>query len=147
MTVDTPAVDLSVDLSQMLEWRYSYADLGKTGSQAGSFGVSNFADVDEKVQNIIIPPKLFPEELIDAGIVQGRVVVTMLIDEKGRATVKNVLSSTHPTFVPMVVEAMRRSLFSIPMRDGKPTKVLINRVVVFNADPARVARRRAAQSL
>jgi hypothetical protein len=143
LAVDAPAIDVSVDLSQMLNWRYSYADMGSSGAQAGSFGISNYADVDHGVENLVIPPKLFPDALIDAGITEGRVVVKLLIDEKGHAEVKYVLSSTHPSLVPIIVEAMNRSIYSIPIRDGRPTKSIINRTVVFSADPDHVAKRQA----
>lgn len=145
--IQKPSVDVSVDLSEMLEWRYSYADMGSSSAQTGSFGVSHFADVDGAVQNIVIPPKLFPDELIDAGITEGRTMVKLLIDEKGHVTVQAVLSSTHPSFVPIVVEAMNRSVYSIPVRDGRPTKVIIYRAVIFNADPQHVAARRASSQL
>ena len=147
LIVTPPSIDVSVDLSQLLEWRYSYADMGSSSAQSASFGVSNFSDVDQEIQTIIIPPKLFPDELIDAGVLEGRVVVKLLIDERGHVQVKNVLSSTHASLVPIIVEAMNRSVYSIPIRDGKPTKAIINRTVVFNADPEHVAKRQAANSL
>jgi outer membrane biosynthesis protein TonB len=147
LAIEAPTVDVSVDLSQMIQWRYSYADMGSSSAQAGTFGISNFSDVDKAIQNIVIPPKTFPDQLIDAGILRGRVVVKLMVDEQGRVKVMNVLSSTHPLLVPPVVEAMNRSVYSVPMRDGRPTKAIINRTVVFNADPEHVARRQASNTL
>jgi outer membrane biosynthesis protein TonB len=147
LAIEEPTVDVSVDLSQMIQWRYSYANMGSSSAQAGSFGISNFSDVDKAIQNIVIPPKTFPDQLIDAGILTGRVVVKLMVDEQGHVKVMNVLSSTHPLLVPPVVEAMNRSVYSIPIRNGRPTKAIINRTVVFNADPEHVARRRASNSL
>jgi len=146
LAVEAPSVDVSVDLSQMLEWRYSYANMGSSSGQTGSFGISNYSDVDQAVQNLVIPPKMFPDELIDAGIITGRVVVRLLIDERGHAEVKGVLSSTHHSLVPIIVETMNRSLYSIPIRDGRPTKSIINRTVVFKADPQHVAERQALRN-
>lgn len=143
LAVEVPAVDVSVDLSRMLEWRYGYADMGNSGAQVGSFGISSYADVDHGVQNLVIPPRFFPDALIDVGITEGRVVVRLLIDEKGHAKVQYVLSSSHPSLVPIIVEAMNRAIYSIPIRDGRPTKSIINRTVIFQADPAHVARRQA----
>lgn len=143
LAVEVPSIDVSLDLSRMLEWRYSYANMGSSGLQSGSFGISNYADVDHGVENLVIPPRLFPDALIDAGITEGRVVVRLLIDEKGHAEVKYVLSSSHPSLVPIIVGAMNRAIYSIPIRDGRPTKSIINRTVIFSADPNHVARRRA----
>jgi outer membrane biosynthesis protein TonB len=147
LAIEEPTVDVSVDLSQMIQWRYSYTNMGSSSAQAGSFGISNFSDVDKAIQNIVIPPKTFPDQLIDAGILTGRVVVKLMVYEQGHVKVMNVLSSTHPLLVPPVVEAMNRSVYSIPIRNGRPTKAIINRTVVFNADPEHVARRRASNSL
>ncbi|MEZ5277497.1 MAG: energy transducer TonB [Opitutaceae bacterium] len=143
LTMQNPPVDVSVDLSRMLAWRYGYDDLGGSGFQEGSFGISNFSEVDQSIESLVIPPRLFPDTLIDAGITEGRVVVKLLIDEKGHAEVKTVLSSTHPALVPPVVEAMGRALYSIPIRNGRPTKSIVNRTVVFTADPEHVAKRRS----
>jgi len=147
LTVEAPPVDVSVDLSQMLEWRYSYADMGSSSALAGSFGISNFSDVDQAIQNIIVPPKLFPDQLIDIGITEGRVVVKLMIDEQGHVKVMSVLSATHPLLVPSVVEAMNQSVYSIPIRNGRPTKAIINRTIIFQADPDHVARRQASKTL
>lgn len=147
LAIEAPTVDVSVDLSQMIQWRYSYADMGSSSAQAGSFGISNFSDVDKAIQNIVIPPKTFPDQLIDAGILSGRVVVKLMIDEQGHVKVMSVLSSTHPLLVPPVVEAMNRAVYSIPIRNGRPTKATINRAVIFNADPEHVATRQASNVL
>lgn len=145
--IDTPDIDVSVNIEQMIEWRYNYADIGGNNSLASSFGVSNFLDIDEMIKNIITPPKKFPDELIDAGITEGRVIVSLLIDEKGHVEVKNVHSATHRLLVPIVVEAMENAVYSIPVKNGRPTKTVIKREIHFQADPKHVEKRRAQNSI
>lgn len=144
LPIKAPAMNVSVELSQMLTWRYGHADLGRSSTQSGSFGVAGYADVEQGINVILIPPKLFPDELITAGITEGRVVVSLLVNEDGHAEVRNVISATHPTLVPLVVEAMKRAVYSLPVRNGRPTKAIINRVVVFKADPDHIAKLRAS---
>lgn len=142
LRVESTPLDIPVDMASMLQMRYSYQDLGSARSVNVAFGMSNLANIDEPVENVIIPPNLFPTSLIDQGIYEGNVIVTLTIDEKGRAKVKTVISASHPELVAPVVDSLSQALFTSPTRDGRPTKVMIRRNVIFKADPERVRRHR-----
>ena len=138
LTVKPQPLNIEIDTSQMLQMRYSYDDLNAASRLGSTFGVSNLVDVEDPVQNVVIPPNLFPESLIEAGVYQGRVNVVILVDERGRATVKRVLAATHPELVDPVVGSINRAVYTVPIRNGKPTKVLITRAVNFKARDERI---------
>ena len=138
LKVKPQPLNIEIDTSQMLQMRYSYEDLNAASRLGSTFGISNLVDVEDPVQNVVIPPNLFPESLIEDGVYQGRVNLVIIVDERGRATVKRVLSSTHPELVDPVVESINRAVYTVPIRNGKPTKVMITRAVNFSAREERI---------
>lgn len=138
LPVQEPPLKLHLEMAQMVQKHYSHRDLGAFRAHAGGFGVSGLFDVDEPVQSVFIPGNLFPDELVRAGIVKGTVTVALLVDENGRVTVKRVLSATHPALIKPVVESLSRATYSVSFRNGRPTKVIINRAVNFSADEMKI---------
>lgn len=133
-----PPLETSMELSQMIQWRYGYADLSQTSQATGSFGQSNLSSLDGGLETIIIPPESFPERLIDAGIFKGNVVVSLLINTDGKASVTHVHGASHPELIDPVVKSMNRAIYSVPEKDGRPTSTLIRRNVIFQADAKRI---------
>lgn len=133
LAIEPQAPEIQVSLAQMLQKRYSHRDLARFRSHAGGFGVSSLFDVDEPVQSVFIPPNHFPDNLLAAGVIEGSVYVVIMIDERGRASVRRVLGASHPELVAPVVDSINRAVYSVPVQNGRPTKVLITRQVVFRA--------------
>jgi hypothetical protein len=138
LKVEPQRLDIDIEVSQMLQMRYAYDDLNAPARMGATFGISTLVDVDDPVQNVVIPPNLFPESLIERGIYEGQVNLTILVDERGRATVKRILAATHPELVDPVVKSVNRAVYTVPIRNGKPTKVLITRAVKFKAREDRI---------
>lgn len=73
---------------------------------------------------IINRPRIqFPRELIRRGILKGRVVALIEIDEKGRANIVEILSSSHPQLVEPAREVIRQAQFTKPLVNGVAQKV------------------------
>jgi hypothetical protein len=126
-------LEVSLNATEMIEKRYSYSDLGRISSHHGRFGLSGLSDIDEPVQSVFIPPNTFPQSLVAEGVREGKATVVIEIDEQGRAKVRRVLNSSHPELIAPIVESMNQARYSAPLRHGKPTKVVLTRVVLFSA--------------
>ena len=85
--------------------------------------VFTFADLPQPPHIINTPRITFPRELIQRGIKEGKVVLLIEIDERGKAKVLSVLSSTHSRLEPVAKGIAKRALFTIPEVDGTPVKV------------------------
>lgn len=73
---------------------------------------------------IINRPRIqFPRELIRRGILEGRVVALIEIDEKGRANIIEILSSSHPQLVEPARDVIRQAQFTKPLVNGVAQKV------------------------
>ena len=83
---------------------------------------------------IINNPKFqFPKELIRRGIKEARVVALIEIDEKGRAELINVKSSTHPLLIKEAEQVIRQAQFTKPLIDGVPQRVRIPWSIILHA--------------
>lgn len=67
--------------------------------------------------SLIYPPRLKRKGL------EGEVKLLVLIDEKGKVRVLEVVSSTHPDFVTPSRKAAEDSIYEPPKRDGETVKV------------------------
>jgi protein TonB len=63
------------------------------------------------------PPKLMRQNL------EGEVKLLVLINEKGKVRVLDVVSSTHPDFIESSRKAAEDSIYQPPKRNGEPVKV------------------------
>lgn len=63
----------------------------------------------------------YPHELKKARV-EGSVVLLILIDERGRVVVDQVLQASHRAFIQPAIEAAEASLFEPPLKDGKPVR-------------------------
>lgn len=85
--------------------------------------VFTFADLPQTPRIINTPRIIFPRELIQRGIKEGKVVLLIEIDERGKAKVLSVISSTHSRLEPVAKGIAKRALFTIPKVNGNPAKV------------------------
>ena len=67
---------------------------------------------------------VYPAHLQKLGV-QGRVVLQLTINRKGRVTKTKVLASVHKALDKSAIEAAKRTLFSPPTRNGIPAEVTI----------------------
>ena len=82
-----------------------------------------FRDLPEAPKIINHPKILFPRELVRRGIKEGRVVVLIEIDERGRARVISIQSSTHPLLIKKAEEVIRQAQFTTPLINGVAQRV------------------------
>lgn len=82
-----------------------------------------FNDLPEAPRIINYPRIQFPQELVRRGITQGRVIALIEIDERGRAEIIAIESSTHPLLIKKAEEVIRQAQFTQPLVDGVPQRV------------------------
>lgn len=85
--------------------------------------IYSFGDLSKGPTIIYLPEIPYPGELKRKNILKGKVVVIILIDEKGFARCESIPFSSHPLLEKIVRQAVRKSRFSISRIDGKPVKV------------------------
>lgn len=83
-----------------------------------------FADLQEAPRIINRPNFVYPNELARRGVRQGKVIVKIEINEKGRARILKVVSTTHPGLVGPAKEIIRQARFTPPKVDGVAQKVI-----------------------
>ena len=72
----------------------------------------------------------YPPQL-EVSEIEGEVVLSVTIDEKGRVIAASVKKSDHPLFSKAAVEAMKKSLFSPGLVNGTPVVTQIDIPVTF----------------
>ena len=82
-----------------------------------------FADLQSAPRIINRPRISYPRDLIRKGVREGRVVVKILIDPKGRAKVLEVISATDPGLIPAAKDVIRQARFTPPTVNGEPKPV------------------------
>lgn len=82
-----------------------------------------FADLPQTPKIINRPRIQFPQELIQRDIIEGRVVALIEINEKGRAKIIEIISSTHPQLVKTARDVIRQAQFTKPLVNGIDQKV------------------------
>lgn len=95
--------------------------------------IFTFADLNTAPRYLSVPPFQFPKELVRQGIRQGRVVLEIEINTKGRARVMRIVSSTHPRLTIEAKRIVTRSRFTIPMVNGQAQKVIGHWPIVLKA--------------
>ncbi len=77
-----------------------------------------FADLQSAPRIINRPSIVYPKDLIRRGVREGRVIVKIEIDTKGRARVLEVLFATDPRLIPPTKDVIRQARFTPPEVDG-----------------------------
>lgn len=139
LELDPIAFDLTVQPDQLVSKRFEYEDFGSITNLYGVSGFANTADMDEKPQPITQLSALFPESLILQGIYSGEISLILEIDEQGYSRVRKVITSSHPELVAPVVATYNHALYSVPKKNGVPTRMIMRVGVIFNADYGRIA--------
>lgn len=97
--------------------------LGDGSPGEGFSHIFEFKDLRESPRILYVPTIRYPESLIRRRITEGEVVMLIEIDQEGRATVEQVVSSTRPELEAVAMDAIRRARFTIPKIDGRPVRV------------------------
>ena len=82
-----------------------------------------FADLQSAPRIINRPRISYPRELTRRGVREGRVIVKILIDPKGRAKVLEVISASEPALIPVAKDVIRQARFTPPTVNGAPQAV------------------------
>lgn len=85
--------------------------------------IFRFSDLAQAPRSVYTPRFQFPRSLTVRGIKEGTVVLQILIDETGKASVEKVISTTHQALVEIARKVASKSRFSIPKIDGQAVKV------------------------
>ncbi len=81
-------------------------------------------ELDAKPRLLNRPSVSYPSTLRRRGVREGRVLLEVAISAGGRASVRRVLSSSHPEFTKMARSYASRARFSVPKKDGRPVTAI-----------------------
>ncbi len=84
------------------------------------------ADLDTQPRLLNRPVVAYPETLLRRGVKEGRVTLEVVIDSRGKVSVKGVVSKSHPDFVPMARNFAANALFSPPKKDGRTVNAVFH---------------------
>ena len=73
----------------------------------------------------------YPLELRKAGVT-GRAVVEFVVSEAGEVVEAHAVTATHPLFAAAAVDAILRSKFTAPLKNGSPINARMQIPVDFN---------------
>lgn len=121
--LDTRAINVSLDVGPG-DFRAAFSLAGFNPIPDG-FGQELIFDLHELDRNPSILKRgilRYPSNLKRKGL-EGEVRLLVLIDEKGKVKVLEVVSSTHPDFVKSSREAAENSVYEPPRRNGEAVKV------------------------
>ena len=85
--------------------------------------IFTFADLPQAPRILNTPRITFPKSLTRRGIKDGKVVLLVEIDQKGRARVLKIISSSHPKLEPVAKDVVKRALFTTPEIEGETVTV------------------------
>lgn len=88
-------------------------------------------ELDGKPRLLRVPSSSFPGDLLKQGVREGRVVVEVQIDTRGRVSVRRILSSNHPRFSKMARSVAARSRFTTPTKNGRAVNAIFRWPLVF----------------
>ena len=78
----------------------------------------------------IVKPK-YPEVAREDGV-EGRVILSIVVDKKGKVTKAEViLSEPSSVFNEVALEAVRQYEFEPAKKDGKPIKIMMGHSIIF----------------
>ena len=89
------------------------------------------SEVDQLPRIIRAIPPIYPAKYRNAGI-QGRVVLSIIIDENGTPEDVKIFSLTHKGFADAAVAAAKQYKFSPAYYHGKPVKIRVRLPIVFS---------------
>ncbi|MDX2108824.1 MAG: TonB family protein [Verrucomicrobiota bacterium] len=107
---------------------------GEVGTSATKItNIFDASQLDQKPQERYAPSPRYPFNLTRAGI-EGTVVVTFLVNEKGRVMIDSVNfeSTPHKDFEASVTDALKQTQFAPGLVKGKPVIFKMRRPFVFN---------------
>jgi hypothetical protein len=133
-TVEPMALNLQVDVTQILKERDALDYLMDQRDLFGAFGSVKLEGADTMPKSVYIPPNVFPRELKEQGIFYGRVTLLIEISEQGIPRVRHVVSADYPELIDPVITSVEGAIYSRPKRRGKPTRTIIKSVIHFRSD-------------
>lgn len=89
------------------------------------------SQLDSPVRARFQPMPVYPPELKRLGV-SGMVVVTFIIDTKGRVREPQLVSATDPAMGKSVLDAVVKWKFDPPLKNGKPVQARYRQPVPFN---------------
>jgi len=119
-------MDLNLEPSLQCDTSSAFNDdvLQKLMKDAGDYRrILNFEDLQHAPTIVYLPEIHFPEALVRQHIREGQVIVTVIIDEEGRAQCERVESASHPLLEELVRNVVRKTRFSVSVVNGTPVKV------------------------
>jgi protein TonB len=82
-----------------------------------------FSDLAQSPRIVNRPTLRYPNALVRRGVLDGKVVVLIEIDERGRPEILKIVSATDPLLVKPARDVIRQARFTPPTVDGRPQKV------------------------
>ena len=114
------------------------SDLGdSTESRIYSLSRVNYIYRESEPENLDKPLQLLESELClvhepDKPMETGKVVVEYYVDHKGRVRHPRIIESDGESLSLSALMTLEKTLFSPPLRDGKPTYILVRQPFNFN---------------
>lgn len=136
VTMDLPKLDLSVDdmappikaviAEKQFEFEMAPAEFSSNQPEVKARNLFSSADLDNQPRLLNRPRVNFPSHLKSQRIREGKVTLEVLINTAGRITIRRIVSSSHPDFVPMAKSFAMQSKFSPPKKDGRIVNAVFN---------------------
>ena len=73
---------------------------------------------------------VYPKSAKDAGI-EGKVIVDLIIDEKGNVTYTEILKSVNDDLDKAALDAITKTKFTPALKDNKPVKAKVTLPIMF----------------
>jgi TonB family protein len=89
------------------------------------------SELDGQPRLLNRPNVMYPPNLRKKGVEEGRVVLEVMINGAGKVTVRRVISSSLPDFIPTAKSFASRARFSPPKKDGRIVNAVFNWPLLF----------------
>lgn len=120
ITLDTTPLDISLDVSPGdFEAAFSLASYDPAPDGLGQDLVFSLHELDRNPSIIKRGRLAYPSHLKRRGL-EGEVKLLVQINEKGKVSVIEIVSTSHPDFIESSKIAAESSIYEPPMRNGEP---------------------------
>jgi protein TonB len=121
---------LNLGVGDAMSGAFAFGGFDSAPDAVSELDIFDVSDLDRAPSRLKTVPPAYPPELRRARIT-GEVVLLLLIDQNGRVTVEDVISSTAREFERAAIMAAEQCIFESPTKDGKAVKARYRMKVPF----------------
>lgn len=121
---------LNLGVGDAMAGAFAFGGFDSAPDAVSELDIFDVSDLDRAPRRIKTVPPVYPPELRRARIT-GEVVLILVIDQSGRVSVEDVVSSTAREFERSAIMAAEQCLFESPTKNGKAVKARYKMKVPF----------------